>query len=231
MPGRNIKLINNKFYHVYNRGIDHRPTFIKLNQYQRAVKTIWYYSYQSPPFRLSHFLPMSVEDKQKIINSLKNIPKLVEIICYCLMPNHFHFLLQQRLDNGISKFMSQFQNSYTRAFNTQVNRSGSLFDRQFKAVRVYDDEQLLHVSKYIHLNPLTGHVVKSEKELINFPWSSLPEYLMIKTNNICNLKEILSRFKSRSEYQQFILNEKTYQKQIKKIQHLMLDQLKNTEVS
>ena len=76
----------------------------------------------------------------------------MEIICYCLMPNHLHLLLRQLMDGGISKFMSNFANSYTRYFNTKSKRKGPVFEGKFKAKRIETDEQLLHLSRHIHLN-------------------------------------------------------------------------------
>src|SRR3989344_1888146 len=157
MPGRTLPLVTEEIYHVFNRGIDHRPTFITKKEYQRALLSIKFYRFVQPPIRLSRFLLLEKEKQALMWKALGGSERLVDVICFCLMPNHFHFLLKQKKDNGISKFLSNFQNSYTRFFNTKNQRDGPLFLNQFKAVRIQTDEQLVHVSRYIHLNPYTGH--------------------------------------------------------------------------
>lgn len=100
------------------------------------------------------------------------------------MPNHFHLLLKQTKENGISKLVANFQNSYTRYFNLKNERVGPLFQGVFKALRVKTDEQLIHVSRYIHLNPYSSSVIKSFEELKRYPWSSVEEYLHPQTKKI-----------------------------------------------
>jgi putative transposase len=138
------------------------------------------------------------------------------------MPNHFHLLLKQIGDSGISKFLSNFQNSYTRYFNVKHERDGSLFLDQFKAIRIESDEQLLHVSRYIHLNPYTGFVIKSEKELETYPWSSYTEYFLDKPR-IIEKDILLSFFDSKSSFKKFVFNQADYQKRLKEIQHLIFE--------
>ena len=116
-------------------------------------------------------------DKGESLYDFERDITIVDIGAYCLMPNHFHILLQQLQDNGISTFVRKLLNSYTRYFNTKNERIGPLFQGQFKAVRVESDEQLLHLTRYIHLNPLVGYVVK---DLRNFEWSSYLDYIKNK---------------------------------------------------
>ncbi len=102
---------------------------------------------------------------------------LVDVLCYCLMSNHVHFLLRENVDNGISRYMQRLLNSYARYFNVSSQRSGSLFVNPFKAVLVVNDNQLLHVGRYIHLNPYVAHMVEDP---FGYRWSSLSEYLSAK---------------------------------------------------
>ena len=161
----------NYFYHVFNRGVTRQPIFKTKRDYQRAIITLNFYQHQKPPLRLARALSLNKEEKGNFFKELKGKAKLAEIICYCLMPNHFHLLLKQKMNGGISKFLSNFSNSYTRYFNVKRKRVGPLFQGIFKAVRIETDEQLIHVSRYIHLNPIASLVIK-EKELDNYPWSS-----------------------------------------------------------
>ena len=84
------------------------------------------------------------------------------------MPNHFHLLLKQTIDNGISHFLSKFTNSYTKYFNTKYNRVGPVFQGVFKSVHIESDEQLMHLSRYIHLNPVVSAVVEKQN-LLSYP--------------------------------------------------------------
>lgn len=149
--------------------------------------------------------------------------KLVDIICFCLMPNHFHLLLNQLKDNGISKFMANLQNSFTRYFNTKHERIGHLLQGQFKAVLIEDDNQLLHVSRYIHLNPYSSYVVKDLESLEQYLWSSFPEYLGKVAAEICNKEIILSQFKDKKDYKKFVFDQADYQRRLEEIKHLVIE--------
>lgn len=223
MPGRSTPLVNNQIYHVFNRGINHQPTFLDKIEYKRAKLVIDFYRFGNLPTKLSKFLTLSNDDRIKIMDNLrKENNKLVDILAYCLMPNHFHFLLRQLTDKGISKYLGNLQNSYTRYFNTRNKRDGSLLLDQFKAKLITTDEQLIHVSRYIHLNPYTSYIVKDFNNLLQYHWSSLSEYLENKPE-ICELETIMSYFKSPKAYQKFLEDQADYQRQLRKIQHLALE--------
>ncbi|MBI2074417.1 MAG: transposase [Candidatus Levybacteria bacterium] len=222
MPGRLTPLVNDEVYHIFNRGINRQPTFTTLREYQRALLSIEFYRISSPPIRLSKFLQVDKERQAQIADIMAKSEKLVQIICFCLMPNHFHFLLKQKKENGISKFIANFQNSYTRYFNVRNNRDGSIFLDQFKAKRVETDEQLVHVSRYIHLNPYTGYVVKSLPKLEEYPWSSFPKYLK-REDNFTEPSLILDFFKNINEYKKFVFDQADYQKKLKEMEHLILE--------
>lgn len=223
MPGRLTPLVNDQIYHVFNRGIDHRPTFIDRLELKRSVTTIDFYRFANPPMKLSKFLQLSNKERDRISREIKiRDEKLVEILAFCLMPNHFHFVVKQLQISGISKFLANFQNSYTRYFNTKRERNGPLFLDQFKGVRIETDEQLLHVSRYVHLNPLTSYVVKDFEELLRYPWSSFSEYINNKSS-ICEINTILGFFKNPNGYQTFVKDNASYQRELHKIKHLLLE--------
>jgi putative transposase len=222
MPERIFPLVTDEIYHVFNRGIDRRPTFTNKKEYERALDAVKFYSSSQPPVSFSKFLRLDDYKQSEIANLLAESKKIVQVFSFCFMPNHFHFLLRQREENGISIFMSNFQNSHTKYYNTKHDRIGSLFLDQFKAVRIETDEQLVHVSRYIHLNPYTGYVVKSLAELEKYPWSSLPLYLFEKESFI-EKKTILSFFKNINAYKTFIFDQADYQRRLKEIEHLTLE--------
>ena len=147
---------------------------------------------------------------------------MVEILCYCLMPNHFHFLLRQLKERGITRFMTRFTDSYAKYFNTKHKRNGPLFQGRFKAVRIEDDNQLLHVSRYIHLNPVVSYVV-SVDQLDAYPWSSMGEYLGLHKNQLSNKDLILGQFKDAKAYRSFVHDQIDYAKTLQAIEHLTID--------
>lgn len=224
MPGREVVLATDEIYHIVNRGVNSQPTFINPRDYWRALNSFFYYQNSNLPMSYSRFLAQPKERQIDILESLKSEKDfLAEIISFCLMPNHFHFLLKQKVDNGISKFLANFTNSYARYFNTKTKRQGPLFQGRFRAVRIETDEQLLHVNRYAHLNPYTSYVVKTFEDLGNYPYSSLPEYLGKTKTNFCNKKIILDHFKSRKRYKKFVFDQADYQRRLEIIKHLILD--------
>ena len=219
MPRRKEPLVTDEIYHVFNRGIDKRPTFTDRREFLRAVETLRFYKLINPPAKLSLFLRSQLY-KEVTITDKRNF---VEVLAFCFMPNHFHFLLKQSADDGVSKFMRNFLNSYTKYFNTKHERTGPLFLGQFKAVRIEVDEQLLHVSRYIHLNPYTSYVVKEIKDLGDYEWSSFRDYLGKSDDGICMKKTLLSLAGGAQLYKQFVFNRGDYQRKLKEIEHLILE--------
>lgn len=224
MPYRAIPLAVEEMYHVFNRSIAKQPIFPSSLDYQRALDVFSFYLYENPPLRFSYYSRLASNLKADFLEKLRNShDPLVEIISFCLMPNHVHFLLKNLKENGISRFMSNFQNSYAKYFNTKTGRTGNLFQSMFKAVRIESDEQLLHVSRYIHLNPVTSYLIKTE-QLKSYPWSSHFYYLS-RNENFLNKDLILSFFKSVEEYEKFVLDQVDYQREIDKIKHLILEEM------
>ena len=131
---------------------------------------------------------------------------------------------RQNIDNGISTFISNFTNSYAKYFNTKYQRVGPLLEGVFKAVYVENDDQLIHLSRYIHLNPVVSSIV-NETEILNYKWSSYPAYLSLNEKNkiVLDINTILSYFKSPKKYQEFVMDQVDYGKELEKIKHLTLD--------
>lgn len=139
------------------------------------------------------------------------------------MPNHVHFLIKEIKENGITTFMRKFQNSYAKYFNIKTKRNGSLFQSMFKAVRILTEEQLLHVNRYIHLNPVTALMLKNIEELSDYPWSSYPDYLEKRSLGIISTEEVFSFFKSKDKFVKFTKDQIDYQRKLDKIKHLLLE--------
>jgi putative transposase len=225
MSIRKTLLVTGEIYHVFNRGISLVPTFFDNRDYQRFLLSAIYYRRIETPMKLSLFLTSSEEIRNKYFEESLLISEFwADLLCYCLMPNHFHFLLMQKEDNGISHFISNLTNSYTRYLNTKQKRSGPFFQGRFKAVRVENNEQLLHVSRYIHLNPMTSYVVKDKEGLFNYKYSSFSEYLGKSTKNICNKEIILDQFNIKKTYEKFVFDQIDYQRKLDRIKHLVFEE-------
>lgn len=225
MPRRFTPFANEHFYHVFNRGINKQPIFADQRDYNRMFQIMQFYSHTDIEIKYSRFLTLSQEEKQKFLITQKLKKKrLVDFLCFTFMPNHFHLLLRQNENKGITSFMSNFQNSYVRYFNTKHERIGPLFQGQFKAILIEDDAQLLHLTRYIHLNPYTSFVVKDFETLRNYRWSSYKGYLSLNNEGfICNNEIIMSQFASTDEYIAFVEDRADYQRQLDKIKHLLLE--------
>lgn len=117
--------------------------------------------------------------------------------------------------------MRNFQHSYSKYFNAKNERTGSLFQSMFKAVRIESDEQLIHVSRYIHLNPVSSFLINIES-LTDYAWSSFKDY-MNPSDSIIATKSILDYFKSKEEYKKFVFNQADYQRELEQIRHLALE--------
>lgn len=214
MPGRATKLVNGEYYHIFNRGSDKRDLFLSNKDFQRLQQTFYYYQFKGPKIKLSKFLKSRTIPFQPL-----NDQKLVEIICYCLMPNHFHFLVRQLKDNGIAIFISQLSNSYTRYFNTKNNRVGPLLQGVFKSVHVESDEQLIHLSRYVHLNPVVSGI---SQKLDSYRWSSYHEYINQKPG-YCSTQDVLNLFPSTFAYVQFLNDQIDYARSLDLLKHHLFD--------
>lgn len=215
MAIRITPLVNGEFYHVFNRGVEKRNIFSQEWDYKRFVKTFFYYQFIGPKPSFSKF-------SKSAFNLFKPLPenKMVEILCYSLMPNHFHFLIKQLKENGISCFVGQLSNSYTKYFNTKYERIGSLLQGPFKAVRIETDEQLVHVSRYIHLNPVVSGLVKQTEK---YRWSSYPEY--INEPILCSVSVVLGLFPSKEKYKEFVEAQIDYGTTLEILKHRVIEKL------
>lgn len=221
MPYRKTFLATDQIYHVFNRSVAGQTIFLHQNDYKRALAAIKFYVFKNTPISFSHYIRLKDEELSKIVQKLTD--KQITILAYCIMPNHFHFLIKQNSEGGIKSFTANFQNSYAKYFNTKTKRHGALFQSMFKAVRVESDEQLIHVARYIHLNPLTTYIVKDPTELEFYPWSSLIQYLDSNESGIAETDMILNYFKSKNEYKKFIFDQTDYQRKLDRIKHLTFE--------
>lgn len=225
VPYRKTIFVQDQAYHTFNRGVARSPIFFSTQHYARFLQLVDYYRFANTPTSFSQLMKIPVETRQQIINGLRKENNLqVEILAFCLMPNHFHFLLKQIAEKGIINFMGNLQNSYVKYLNIREERVGPLFQSAFKAKRIETDEQLIHVSRYIHLNPSTDYLIEIEK-LTEYLWSSLPSYLDSTSvyNSLIKSDIIINFFKNKNAYKEFIFDRAHYQRELAKIKHLILE--------
>lgn len=214
MAARKTILTTGEIYHVLNRSIQGIPIFRGKREYDIFLETMKYYLQPNPSIKFS--LYRASRDRAPInLNQ-----KLVTIINYCLMPNHFHLTLRQEQENGIKKFIQRLSNSFAHYFNVKYKNKGPVFEGKFKAIRVEDEEQLIHLSRYIHLNPVTSYLVENPE---NYFYSSYRVYLESERSEILDPSPVLSLFSSLRKYREFVQDQKDYQRALERIKHLALE--------
>lgn len=216
---RNL-LVSGQIYHVFSRSIAKFVIFNNEKELSRVTETIRYYQQEKPEIKLSRYLEMKEIPRHAQTNLISEKEKLVQIIAYCIMPTHIHLILKQLKDNGISMFMSNVLNSYTKYFNTKHERKGPLWETRFKSVLVENDDYLLHLTRYIHLNPVTAELVDAPED---WKASSYEEYASETSNEsrICKYDHILNT--KPNLYRQFVEDRVSYQRELAKIKFLILD--------
>ena len=226
MASRNSRKpdVENSFYHVYNRGVEKRSIFEDHKDYKVFLK--YTEEYLSPP-PSTRSLKKDVTFKDTVFKGVarqpKNYHKDIELLAYCLMPNHFHFLLKQIKKGSMQEFLHSLSIRYSMYFNRRHKRVGPLFQGRYKAVLIDEDSQLLYLSKYVHVNPsgLTSDLTKA--------LSSYPEYLKLRETKWLKTGFILKyfeaktspEFKKYNSYKKFV---ETYDENLnKKLDKLTLE--------
>ncbi len=211
-------------HHIVNRSIAKYEIFNSANDYERMILMLLFFSFKSSKLpKFSEFISSaSVKNKgfkKALMEKINKKDKLVQIIAYCIMPTHFHFVLKQLKNDGISYFMRNISNSYSHYFNNKKNRKGSLWGGKFENIPVNSDEQLLHLSRYIHLNPVTAGLVERPE---SWEYSSYHEYIQADVNHqICEFKDLVDIYPK--EYEEFVMARKEYQRELAKIKNIILE--------
>lgn len=205
-----------EIFHIYTRGVEHRRIFLNKSDRARFLAL------------LIHCLPVGQIRSYSTAQKLKQQPfltdegsGLVDLLCYCLMDNHIHLLLKENTERGISTYLQRVLNAYARYFNIRRHRTGPLFAGPFRAVSIEGDEQLLHVSRYIHLNPYAAGMVDTVQ---SYAWSSFPEYIASGSTQIqCHMGLIKSMMNATS-YRNFVIDEADFSRELASIKHLLLEE-------
>lgn len=204
---RNIEISIDEYYHVYNRGAHKRIIFHDTADYARFLFLILYF--QSPFVfeQISRYVRRFVRHRVFDIdaNTISEIisSRYVELISFCLMPNHFHLTLREVEEGGIARYMQRVLNGYTKYYNTKYEASGHLFQGPYKAVHIENNDQLLYLSAYIHRNPRELPSWKDKEQ--KYEWSSYQDYVdENRWGELLSTKLILEQFDTKGGYEEFV---------------------------
>ena len=186
MPNRNTDFTEGQYYHIYNRGAGRTKIFLVEDNYRYLLQLIqrYYQKYE------------------------------ITIIAYCLMPNHYHFLLRQGLGEPISKFINVLFNAYVQALNRQQGRTGTLFEGRFKHICVDDWKYLTHLCRYIHRNPVKAGLVTAPEEWI---YSNYRDWVGLRHEILKDQEFINEHFANTQQYIEFINDVQGEEKNLPKI--------------
>ncbi len=219
---RTSPLCNGSLYHIFNKSIAGYIIFNNQEEYARMLLGLQYYLdvHSKVSFSiLNNSHPTLLQTRLQHLDFLDEQNNWVTIIAYCLMPTHFHLILKQNRDEGISRYLGNIQNSYSKFFNSKHQRKGPLWVGRFKNILINSDEQLLHLTRYLHLNPTSAALCDSPED---WPYSSYHEYLGKKNpkENYCNTSLISLNQK---DYRSFVNGYKDEQRERQILKSLQFD--------
>jgi len=189
------------YYHVYNRGVNKRLIFRDDEDYAVFMSL------------LKRYLDPQNISKEKYYRPFISYSDDLKLRAFCLMPNHFHLLIFQYSPDAMQKFMKSLMTAYTMYFNKKYKRVGHLFQDRYKASIIQTDSYLLHISRYIHLNPENYRA---------WPYSSLQYYLGDKSSTWVDHQPVLELFEG-SSYIGFIQDYEGHRQMLKEIKHSLAD--------
>ncbi len=227
---RKTTFANGEFYHIYNRGVDKREVFLAEADYERFLICLREFNrieaigslYEKSFKKVEH-----LGTKSPLGDLVPKCEPLVEIVAYCLNPNHFHLILKQISEKGISKFMLKVSTGHTTYFNKKYKRSGSLFQGPFKAIQIDSNDYLLYLSAYVNRNYFIHNLgTKSPSEISQGEWKycSALDYLGKRNGNLCNKSAILDQFRSVNDYEIFLNDNAVYLKEKKELEKYLLEE-------
>lgn len=212
---RRDKFIEGEIYHVFNKSISNYGIFKDLANSQRFVNTFQHYNNRLSLKSYSDFNKRTKYNYGNVINPIENT--FCKVLSYCIMPDHYHFLLKILKSDIFSKLIGNMENSFSRYFNIKFDRRGPLWQNSFKVVKIRFDDQLLRVSRYIHLNPVVKRLVDRPEDWI---YSSYKDFITDQSV-LKNIKEI--NIGNIIDYKKFVENNDDYLKELKNIKKLTLE--------
>ncbi len=173
-------------FHIYNRGCNKSKIFFEEENYEFLINKVRKYSKEFD----------------------------ISVIAYCLMPNHYHFILKQNSEMGLNKCVQNIFNSYTKAINKRYKRSGTLFEGKFKANEIFEDSTILEVCRYVRRNPLEAGLVKN---LEDWQYSNYLEWIRLRNGDLCDEEFIANNFPNPHDYKKYVLDYYSTKQMLKKL--------------
>ncbi len=197
---RKTPIVTGELYHIFNRGTDKRIIFSDEYDIDRFIQSMQVFNTVEPVGSI-----FEQQFKETVVSK-----PLVSIIAYCLLPNHFHLILKQEVDSGISLYMKRLSGGYSLYYNNKQKRSGVLFQGKYKSAHINTNEYLLYLSAYVNLNykQSLGSPTPKSRDSVVKPRSSFTEFTEegFDKEQLCLGKSIvLNQFKSKEEYNTFAL--------------------------
>ncbi|MFC1756566.1 transposase [Patescibacteria group bacterium] len=215
---RKDQFVSGEYYHVYSRTILNIPEFENYENANKLTQCFLLANSTESSKAFDYLRNYKNVSLRKAVDIAWRGDKLVDVVAYSIMPNHYHLLVKELTEGGISTFLRKSNISIAKYINTKQERKGSLFESNFKAKHIDSNNYLLHLSLYIHLNPLDfidskdwrGGNLKSwnlkKKELIKYPWSSLKSYLQDDFEDLIlsGTEIITDQFRGKKDYEKFL---------------------------
>jgi len=212
MSIRKTNLVQGEYYHIYNRGNSKQKIFHDKEDYLRFISLL-YISNSSESFNLYDLS----RDINFNVYEIERTNLLVSIGSYCLMPNHFHILVTEKVEGGISKFMQKLSTAYSMYYNKKYERTGGLFEGKFKSQHASTDRHLKYLFSYIHLNPIKlmqedwkERGIKNKKGAIDY----LNRYLYSSYLDFVGEKRIQNKILNKEEFPKYFPGKTSFIKEI-----------------
>lgn len=226
MSTRRMIFTNDESYHAFNRGVDKRDIFLETKDYDRFLLSMNLLNDTNDGLMIE-WRDYKKSNPQKSLDDFLKVPfrksdPLVEILAYCLNPNHYHLILKQITDKGIERFMHKIGTSYTKYFNMKNKRNGTLFQGTFKSTHIDSNEYLLYLSAYVNKNNfIHGYNLDD-----SWPYSSLLDYLGKRKGGLVaiNTHAILGQFRNLKDYKEFLEKNALHLKNKKEMEKYLIEE-------
>ncbi len=212
------KFVPGEYYHVYSRTILNTPEFKDNTNAKKLVSNFLIANSPNSSEIFQYLRNNKTAPQNQILEMIQYKERLVDILCYCIMPDHYHLLLRERKENGIYNFIHKCNTAIAKYINVKKDRLGPLFESRFKTKHIDSNTYLIHLSIYIHLNPLDilsgkawrNHSLQNwhlqKKKLLEYPWSSLKSFLLDNYNDpiLSGIQVIANQFSHKNDYENFM---------------------------
>ena len=202
---RLIRIAPGEHYHIFNRAVNKQIIFHDISDYFRFLFLILYLQspiiFQQLGRKVKEFVQSRALDRGEEDKIIKK--RRVELVAFCIMPNHFHLIVKELEEGGITAYMQRGLTAYSKYYNTKYDKSGHVFQGPYKVVHITDNRQLLYLSAYIHRNP--REIVKWFRKEDQYQWSSYQDFIGENRWGKLILPDIIiGQFKNKAEYKNFV---------------------------